>query len=133
MKKNQSATAAATIAKPESNDQSHLRRTIHRLLEEAKEVDGERRTEKRIPFFQPITLALAGNERRQFSCFSRDISPTGMGLLHCASVELGEVVLGIPVKSSGQVRIRAEIVWCRPCGVGWYTSGARFLSVDGPA
>ena len=54
---------------------------------------------------------------------------TGIGLLHCIAVEPGEVVLKIPSKTCGDVRIRGEIVWCRPCGEGWYLSGARFVEV----
>jgi hypothetical protein len=129
MEENEVATAVKPIVKTDSIDQRQLRDSVHRLLEEAKEVDWERRTEKRVPFFQPVTITTEGDERRQFSCFSKDIFPTGMGLLHYAAIEPGEVVLTIPSKSSGQVRIRAEIVRCRPCGEGWYTSGARFISV----
>lgn len=102
---------------------------VHRLVDEAKEKNTERRGEKRDPFFKPVRLAFVGEERRQFTCFSRDISPSGIGLLHYLTVEPGMVVLTIPSEACGDVRIRAEIVWCRPCGEGWYVSGARFLEV----
>ena len=45
----------------------------------------------------------------------------------------GEIVLRIPSESFGDVRIRSEVVWCRPCGEGWYLSGARFVEVLGVA
>jgi len=111
--------------------QSQLQLTIGRLLDEAKDAAGERRAESREPFFSPVTVTLEGQQ--QFSCFSRDISPSGIGLLHYMAVEPGEVVLTIPSKSCRHVRIRAKIVWCRPCGEGWYLSGARFLDVISPS
>jgi hypothetical protein len=49
------------------------------------------------------------------------------------ALEPGEVMLTIPSKSCGQARIRACIMWCRPCGEGWYLSGARFLDVILPS
>jgi hypothetical protein len=119
-----------TDTEPVSNiDQRQLRETVHRLLQEEKKVAWERRAEKRVPFFQPVTLTVAGNERRQCSCFAKDISPTGIGLLHFVAIEPGEVVLTIHSKSFGDVRIRAEVVWSRPCGEGGYMSGARFFNV----
>ena len=42
---------------------------------------------------------LAQDGGRQFTCFSRDISATGIGLLHCMALEPGEIVLTIPSKS----------------------------------
>lgn len=104
---------------------------VHHLLEEAREKGSERRTEKREPFFQVMRLSFAGEERRQFTCFSRDISPTGIGLLHYLTVEPGKVILTIPSRSCGDLRIGAEIMWCQPCGEGWYVSGAKFLEILG--
>ncbi len=104
---------------------------VRRLLDEAREKGLERRVEKREPFFQVMRLSFAGEEHRQFTCFSRDISPSGIGLLHYLTVEPGRVVLTIPSHSCGDIRLRAEIVWCRPCGEGWYVSGARILEVLG--
>ncbi len=114
---------------PQQTGPVGLQKIVHALLDEAREGADERRTEKRESFFQPITLVLEKDQRRQFSCFSRDISATGIGLLHYMAVEPGEVVLKIPSKTCGDVRIRGEIVWCRPCGEGWYLSGARFVEV----
>ena len=104
-----------------------LRKTVHHLLHEAREGAEERRAENRAPFFTPVRLSWAQDPRREFTCFSRDISATGMGLLHYMAVEPGEIVLTIPSKSWGDIRIRSEIVWCCPCGDGWYLSAARFV------
>lgn len=104
---------------------------VHQLLEEAREKNSERRAEKREPFFQVMRLSFAGDEKRQFTCFSRDISATGIGMLHYLTVEPGKVILTIPSRSCGDLRISAEIMWCQPCGEGWYMSGARFIEVLG--
>ncbi len=106
-----------------------LKKTVRHLLHEAREGANERRAEKRESFFSPVRFSVTGDSRREFSCFSRDISATGIGLLHCMAIEPREIVLTIPSKSFGDVRIRSEIVWCRPCGEGWYLSGARFVEV----
>ena len=108
-----------------------LKKTVHHLLNEAREGVNERRVQEREPFFAPVRVSLAQGTRREFTCFSRDISSAGVGLLHFMEVEPGEIVLTIPSESCGDIRIRCEIVWCRPCGDGWYTSGARFVEVLG--
>ena len=104
-----------------------------RLLHDSRKGAEERRAEKREPFFTPVQLSLPQDDRRSFSCFSRDISPTGIGLLHCMAIEPGEVVLKFSGQSCGDVRIRSEIIWCRPCGEGWHLSGARFVEFIAPA
>jgi hypothetical protein len=109
-----------------------LQATIRHLLDEGNDAMAERRAERREPFFSPITLALPGEGQPQFTCFSRDISPTGIGLLHCMPVERGEVLLTIPSKSCRPLRVRGQVMWCRPCGEGWYVSGIRFLDVISP-
>ena len=113
------------------SDDDLLKNTVHHLLYEAREGANERRAENREPFFSLVRLSFAEDPRRQYSCFSRDISATGIGLLHFMRVEPGEIVLKIPSKSFGDVRMRCEVVWCRPCGEGWYVSGARFVEVLG--
>ncbi len=112
---------------PRVNECVATQEVVRLLLDDAREGADERRVERREPFFQPVALVAGEDQRRQFSVFSRDISATGIGLLHCMAVEPGEVLLTIPCKSCGKVRIRSRIVWCRPCGEGWYMSGARFL------
>jgi hypothetical protein len=108
-----------------------LKTTVHHLLHEAREGANERRAEKREPFFSLVRLSFADDSTREFTCFSRDISATGIGLLHFMAVEPGEIVLKIPSKSFGDVRVRCEVVWCQPCGEGWHLSGARFVEILG--
>jgi len=107
---------------------AETQRAIRRFLEEKKKETGERRSNDRVPFFSQVTI-VKPVEGRQFSCFSRDISPMGIGLLHYSAVELGEVVLRIPRGEDSFLRVKAVIRWCAPCGEGWYLAGASFLEV----
>lgn len=109
-----------------------LGETVQTLLDEAVR-DGERRSEPRQPFFRTIQLAFVRDPTRRFTCFSRDISTSGIGLLHYMELPLGTVVLTIPTETSGPVRFLAEMVWSHPCGDGWHMSGARFLEPLPPA
>ena len=109
-------------------EQERLSHTIKRLLDDEKAERGERRDHTRQPFFGPVTIVVPENgKQRDYSCFSRDISPTGIGLLHNMPFECGEVTLTVQ-RQSGDVCFRGEIIWCRPCGEGWYLSGVRFIA-----
>ena len=107
-----------------------IRAAIMRLLDECKTASGAQRAHKREPFFGPVTVVVGdGENQRQFSCFSRDISPTGIGLLHNMPLPFGVVALTIRREVSQDVRLRGEVMWCQSCGEGWYTSGIQFTAV----
>jgi hypothetical protein len=60
---------------------------------------------------------------------TRDISRSGMNLLHKTQVFPGQMIdLTLP---NGQQR-RLEVVWCRRLGMGCYSVGCRFVKTDGP-
>ncbi len=106
-----------------------VRDAITRLLVEQKAKTGERRASQRVPFFRPVNLAIEdGGQMREFSCFSRDVSLDGIGLLHNMPLESGSVLISIAGESR-LTRIHGEIVWCKPCGEGWYLSGAEFVAL----
>jgi hypothetical protein len=110
-----------------------IEQAVLRLLSAARsEEQIERRGEPRHPFFRPVSLLFEGPPRRQFSAFSREISKTGIGLLHNMPLQQGEVTLAIMGPVGEVCRFRTQIVWCRPCGEGWYLSGARFSEVIAP-
>ena len=113
-------------------DAGCIARVVHHLLTEANQSGIERRTAAREPFFRPVTVTLMQTEAQQFSCFSKDISATGIGLLHCMPLPLGEVTLAIRSEAGEPVHIKSELVWCRFCGAGWYLSGALFLEMLPP-
>jgi hypothetical protein len=107
-----------------------IRAAITRLLDQCKAASGAHRAHKREPFFGSVTVAVnEGSEERRFSCFSRDISPAGIGLLHNMPLPLGEVTLTIHPDFSEDISLRGEVIWCQPCGEGWYLSGVSFTAV----
>ena len=60
-----------------------LREAIQELLDDATAKEHcERRTEVRYPFFCPVRLTIAGKTPVKFSGFTREISLSGVGLLH---------------------------------------------------
>lgn len=85
----------------------------------------ERRQIERHPFFYPVSIAPAEADQI-YSAFSRDISATGMGFLHNMPLGLGHVNVTIHSDGAPEAALSGEIVWCKPCGEGWYTSGMRF-------
>ena len=108
-----------------------LGHAVHRLLTEARELDyqeqAERRSKVRYPFFRAVTL-VADADGRNYSAFTRDISRSGVGLLHSMRLQMGPATLAVPSEQTG-MRARIDIVWCRPCGEGWYISGAEFIGL----
>lgn len=105
---------------------------IHELILEAHQDDRrERRATVRHPFFRQVSMRLPGD----IGCtaFSREISTAGIGLLHDVELAPCDVELIIPTKRGTSVRVRTRIVWCEPCGEGWYISGGHFLGVASAA
>ena len=108
---------------------------VEYLLEEAHRDQAERRDLARQPFFRNVIVAVPhGDGYVRFSCFSRDVSAGGIGLLHHFPLECGEVVVTIYSQSLGPVRMRGEIAWCERQLDGWHTSGCpcRFLQRPKP-
>jgi hypothetical protein len=102
---------------------------IHELIVEAHdEGKRDRRTEVRFPFFRPVTLGVDG---RRHSAFCREISAIGIGLLHDVELAPAEIEVTLKSKRGHSVRMRTRVLWCRPCGEGWYISGGRFVDVVG--
>ena len=87
----------------------------------------ERRAHERHPYFRPVLITAHEPERKCFSAFSREVSLGGIGLLHNMPLDLGKFVVSIAHETNCAVNLPIEILWCRPCGEGWYMSGGRFL------
>ena len=105
-------------------DRSEMR--LYPLLIEARANDKrEARWGLRYPFFAASIGTGAGN---RYSAFSRDISASGIGLLHNMELPLGEVEISTTTRGGYSARIRTQIVQCRLCGEGWYMSGGQFVS-----
>jgi len=57
---------------------------------------------------------------------TREISSSGIGLLHRGSIPLDEVTIRIASESRDYF-YRVQIEWCTPCDEGMFLSGGRFL------
>ncbi len=108
-----------------------INRAIERIITEASTVKHvEQRKEERYSFSQPVTLEGENAPMRQVSAFSREVSRSGIGLLHFEQIMPGRYVATIQCPDGEPARIPTEILWCRPCGQGWFLSGGRFLNAE---
>lgn len=93
----------------------------------AAQGNADRRVDPRHAFFTTVTLRSESNPSVVISAFSREISRSGIGLLHAAQIfakEIYEVDIRIV---DVRVRRSAQVIWCRAVGDGWYLSGIRFI------
>lgn len=102
-------------------------KAIYELIVEARDYEKNARRYNRYAFFRPVSIRIEGD--RHYSAFSRDISAWGIGLLHNFELTPGEVGIAISSEQGYSIPLRARIVWCRPCGEGWYISGGGFVGV----
>ena len=63
------------------------------------------------------------------SAFSRDVSEGGIGLLHDMPIG-GEYTITVQDAAGHEYDLTGEVLWCRPCGQGWYISGVRFCGIE---
>jgi hypothetical protein len=99
---------------------------VHRLVNEAQDdVDFQRRNEVRHPFVRPVTII--GPDGTEFSALSRDISETGIGLIHQRELRPTTVSLIITRRSGEAVKVAARIRWSKPIGDQWLISGGEFI------
>ena len=84
-----------------------------------------RRLALRYPFFCPVDLTLCSDLTSIPSVFIRDISASGLGLLHHTPLENQAVLLRTETDDPSQA-VLAKIRWCRCLGDRWYLSGATF-------
>ena len=60
------------------------------------------------------------------AAMTREISRTGIGLLHRGSVAPGEVVVRM-ASETREFQYNVQLEWCSPCDNGMFMSGGRFL------
>jgi len=105
-----------------------IRTLLRPIFREARDEDSrENPRSARLPFFHPLVVTI-GDGCRQ-SAFSRDLSANSIGLLHNFTLPLEEVGISIATGRGYSVKVRVRILWCRPCGEGWYVSGGTFTSI----
>jgi hypothetical protein len=108
-------------------DRKQLKLGVCDILREARHNEKmEGRNDARHPFFRPVSIR-DGDIR--LSGFSRDVSETGIGLLHNFELTLGEVEVRVPTDQGVSVHVRTRITWCTPIGEGWYISGGEFVAI----
>ncbi len=98
---------------------------LHRVLEgiQKSEFEDQRQAE-RLELTVPAEVITArGNT---VLAVTREISRTGVGLLHRGSVSPGEVTLRL-ASETRNFEYRVEIRWCHPCDNGMFLSGGRFV------
>jgi len=103
-------------------------KAIYQLIVEAQSKENkDRRREVRYAFFRPVTIET--DDGKRYSAFSREIAASGIGLIH--NIDLPEGEVGITISSEGgySIRVRTKIVWCQPCGEGWFISGGHFAGI----
>ncbi len=61
------------------------------------------------------------------AAMTREISRTGIGLLHRGAVPPGEVVVKM-ASETREFQYRVRIEWCTPCDNGMFMSGGCFLT-----
>jgi len=88
----------------------------------------ERPSHKRTPCFRQLTL-YTDDGRGPIPAVLRDVSEKGVGLVHEVPLELGEVMLRIPVGEGRTVCARVNLAWCRAAMKHCYISGGPFVDV----
>ena len=78
-------------------------------------------------FFRPVSIEV--DDGHQYSAFSREISSSGIGLIHNVELPDGDVEITISSEQGYSIRVRTNIMWCQPCGEGWYISGGKFVGI----
>lgn len=103
------------------------RPSIDRLIDHAQvQAAQDDRQGQRFPLFQPVMLRRGA---RLMSAFSRDISENGIGLLHDMPIG-GEYTISIHDPAGCKYELTGVVLWCHPCGQGWYISGMQFCRVE---
>ena len=98
---------------------------IPRLVADAKEfAERERRSDTRFPFFRYASVHLNGQIH---SAYTRNISDSGIGLMHAMELPLCDVELLITTDPGRLLKVRARVERCELCSSGLYLSGLTFL------
>ena len=114
----------ATITRHLSNDVTAEQAVVDMLVTEAKSAD--RRAATRYPCFQAVQISGGDIVGASRGGFAREISASGIGLLHRYSIVPGRICVTVNDITGVNRDLPVEILWCRACGEGWYISGGRF-------
>lgn len=98
---------------------------LQRVLESIGHTDFEEvRKAERLELSVPAEIVTArGNT---VPAMTREISRTGVGLLHRGAISPGQVTVKM-ASETREFEYRVLIEWCHPCDSGMFMSGGRFL------
>jgi hypothetical protein len=97
----------------------------------------ERRTDTRLPFQRAVHVRALPDEEQPLdfdgaeivTAYTRDITPTGIGLLHDQPLAGGRALLTFELLGGDSLSLVAELTWCRYIGGFWHLSGGRLIEV----
>lgn len=91
----------------------------------------ERRGNARRSFVRPVHMVFGDKPDEVQSGFTRDLSDTGVGLMHKVRVSPDDIAtITIGRLWDGPVSMKCRACWCTEGQSGWYQSGWQILSVD---
>ena len=98
---------------------------LHMVLESIEKADFDNvRDAERLELSVPAEIVTArGNT---IAAMTREVSKSGIGLLHRGSISPGEVTVKL-ASETREFSYRVLIEWCEPCDNGMFLSGGRFL------
>jgi hypothetical protein len=101
---------------------------LHEILENIERAEIEnRRDAERLELSVPAEIVTArGNT---IAAMTREISRSGIGVVHRGSLTPGEVTVKM-ASDSRTFEYRVLMEWCTPCENGMFISGGRFLPKD---
>jgi len=102
-----------------------------------EQVDADRRSERRARCILPVEILVGDGEGRYVLwnkddsrvAYIRDVSPSGVGLVHNEPVDDERVVLRIALEDAECILLSVCVMWCRPIKEGWFTSGGKVTEV----
>lgn len=98
---------------------------LRQILESIDRSDrSNARTAERLELSVPAEITT--NRGNTVSAMTREISRTGIGMLHRGSLEPGEVTVKL-ASEAREFEYRVVVEWCCPCEQGMFMSGGRFL------
>jgi len=76
-----------------------------------------------------VPAEIKGQRGNIVPAMTREISRTGLGLLHHGSITLGPATVRM-ASESRDFKYQVQIEWCLPCDNGMFMSGGRFLASE---
>jgi len=91
----------------------------------------ERRINARQNFVRPVKIVCYSRPKDTCSGFTRDLSGTGVGLIHKFEIAQDEqALITINRLWDGPVIVKCKVAWCTKTENGWFQSGWEILSVE---